>query len=153
MDKKTFIESVEALGYEVYVYERLLKVHGHDLKDGVLSTKVLGELDLMQDNKFQVDTEDNALAKLIVEFGMTTVSEREPAYYYVYELKLNKYVEPVRYYLMRDALGRVVLRERGDGDININEDDERYVFTETMITQYSDATQALFAESKEYKKL
>lgn len=151
MDKKTFIKGVEALGYEVYVYERLLKVHGHNLRDGVPSTKVLGELDLMQDNKFQVNTEDNTLAKLIVEFGMTTVSEREPAYYYVYTLKLSKYNEPVDFYLKRDALGQVVLGEHGDG--HINEDDERYEFTETMITQYSDAIQALFAESKEYKKI
>lgn len=151
MDKKTFIKGVEALGYEVYVYERLLKVHGHDLKDGVLSTKVLGELDLMQDNKFQVDTEDNALAKLIVEFGMTTVSEREPAHCYVYTLNLGNYDEPVHFYLMRNALGQVVLSEYGDG--NINEDAERYEFTETTITQYSDAIQAVFAESKEYIKL
>lgn len=151
MDKKTFIEGVEALGYEVFVYESLLKVHGHNLKDGVLSTKVLGELDLMQDNKFQVNTEDNTLAKLIVEFGMTTVSEREPAHYYVYTLKLSKYNEPVDFYLKRDALGQPVLSEYGDG--HINEDDERYEFTETMITQYSDAIQALFAESKEYKKI
>lgn len=151
MDKKTFIKGVEALGYEVYVYERLLKVHGHDLKDGVLSTKVLGELDLMQDNKFQVDTEDNALAKLIVEFGMTTVSEREPAHCYVYTLNLGNYDEPVHFYLMRNALGQVVLSQRGDS--HIEEDVKRYEFTETMITQYSDAMQALFAESKKYNKI
>lgn len=151
MDKKTFIKGVEALGYEVFIYEKLLKVHGHTVKDGIISTKILGELDLMQDNTFRVNTNDNALAKLIVEFGMTTVSEREPAHCYVYTLNLGNYAGPVHFYLMRNALGQVVLSERGDG--HINEDDERYEFTETMITQYSDAMQALFAESKKYNKI
>lgn len=151
MDKKTFIKSVEALGYEVFIYEKILKVHGHTVKNGIISKEVLGVLDLTQDNTFRVNTEDNALAKLIVEFGMTSVSEREPAHCYIYTLKLSNYDEPVQFYLVRDALGEVVLSERGNS--HINEDAERYEFTETMITQYSDATQALFAESKKYNKI
>src|SRR5699024_4774799 len=151
MDKKTCIKGVESLGYEVFIYEKILKVHGHTVKDGIVSTKVLGVLDLTQDNTFRVDTGDNALAKLIVEFGMTSVSEREPAHCYVYTLNLSNYDEPVHFYLMRNALGQVVISERGDS--HIGEDAERYEFTETMITQYSDAIQALFAEGKKYNKI